>query len=285
VNARADLHTHSTYSDGALSPSEVVEQAAQVGLAAVAVTDHDTVEGVAEALRAGMRLGVEVVPSVEISATSGNAEVHVLGYFVDPDAPGLIECCRTLKAARLDRAVKIVGLLNGIGIRVNVDRVVEIAGGGSVGRPHVARAVVEAGGASSMDSAFGRLLNPGCPAYIPRYKVSPEDAVKVIIEAGGVACVAHVAKLRRDELIIDLIRHGLSAIEVFHPDHSAAGSRYYERFARERGLIVTGGSDAHCFPGDIRGGVGCVTVGYDCVTALRRARTERTIGSRPSSEL
>ncbi|MEN6355643.1 MAG: PHP domain-containing protein [Armatimonadota bacterium] len=268
----ADLHTHTTASDGCHTPTQVVEAAAKAGLAAVAITDHDTVGGIDEALDAGRRLKIEVIPGIEISTIyQDKVEVHMLGYFIDHKNPALIEKLDVLKNARWERARQMVEKLNAVGVPIGFERVLEIAQGGAVGRPHVARAICEVGAASSMDSAFGRFLQEGGPGYVPRYKVTPLEAMEIISGAGGVSCAAHVAKLRRDELLVELVGNGLRAIEVSHPDHSSAGRKFYKRFARSRGLIATGGSDAHGFAGNMRPGVGDVTVPYDVVIELRFA--------------
>lgn len=269
----ADLHTHTTASDGALSPAQVVESAAQAGLAAVGITDHDTVDGIDEALAAGEKVGVVVVPGVEISAIYGrDIEVHILGYYIDHRDSALLARLQVLRDARTERGRKMVERLNAAGVPISFERVWEIAQGGAIGRPHVARAIREAGAASSIDAAFGRYLQQGTPGYVPRYKISPSEAVGMILQAGGVACCAHVAKLNRDELLIELMREGMRAIEVRHPDHGPAGTKYYERFAAKHGLIATGGSDAHCFEGGKTTVVGGITIPYDVVEKLMRAR-------------
>lgn len=266
----ADLHTHSNASDGALSPTELVRTALEAGLCAVAITDHDTMEGVEEALSAGRELGIEVVPGVEISTIGpGGVEVHVLGYFLDHRHPELSEKLGVLRESRFERGRKIVEALNRIGVGVSMDRVVEIAQGGAIGRPHVAKAIIEIGAASSMDSAFGKYLVEGAPAFVGRYKVDPADAVRLIHNAGGVASCAHVAKLNRDDLLLELVREGMEAIEVYHPDHPSAGVRYYGKFAAKHGLIATGGSDAHCFATGKTTTVGSVTVSYSVVQDLK----------------
>ena len=264
----ADLHIHSTASDGVFTPTRIVEIASEQGLAAIAIADHDTVGGVDEALEAGERLGVEVIPCVEISAThQTKTEVHMLGYFIDHRNAELKAWLETLLDARRQRARRMVEKLNEVGVPVSFERVAEIAAGGAIGRPHVARAIVESGRASSLDSAFGRFLVPGCPAFVSRQQVAPLEAVETITRFGGVACCAHVAKLKCDELIVELARHGLGAIEVFHPDHGPASMRFYSILAAKLGLVATGGSDAHGF--DERAGIGCVTVGYGVVEELR----------------
>jgi len=272
MEQRADLHTHTTASDGCLTPSQVVEAAHKAGLAAVGITDHDTIDGIDEALVAGDAFGVEVVPGVEISTIyHERTEVHILGYFIDHTNPVLIEQLSVLRNARWNRARLMVEKLNAAGVPVEFDRVVELSHGGVIGRPHVARAICEVGAVYSVDAAFGRFLLEGCVAYVPRYKVTPEEAVGMVTQAGGIACCAHVAKLKRDELLVQLINHGLQAIEVRHPDHSSAGTKFYRRFAKTRGLIATGGSDAHCYARDVRPGVGDVTVSYEVVNELKSA--------------
>ncbi len=268
----ADLHVHTTASDGALTPAQIVRMAADAGLAAVGITDHDTVAGIDEALEAGKSAGLVVVPGVEISAIHGhNTEVHVLGYFIDHHDPTLLGQLDVLRDARTLRGRKMVERLNAVGVQISFERVSEIAQGGAVGRPHVARALVEIGAASTIDSAFGRFLQEGGPGYVSRHKVSPSEAVTMILQAGGVACCAHVAKLNRDELLIELMREGMRGIEVRHPDHGPAGTKYYERFAAKHDLIPTGGSDAHCIQGGKMTTVGGVTVSFDIVERLMRA--------------
>lgn len=271
MTSRADLHIHSTASDGALTPTQLAAAAAELHLAAIALTDHDTVDGINEAVAAAKGTGVEVVPAVEISTVhETGAEVHVLGYFLNHSHQELTECLGVLASARYERGRKMVELLNQVGVQVSFERVVEIAGGGAIGRPHVARAIQEVGAASSMNSAFGKFLQEGGPGFVPRYKISPSRAVTLIRNAGGVACCAHVAKLKHDEILVELISQGLQGIEAYHPDHTRAGARFYERFARKHNLIATGGSDAHCIGGD-KPGVGGVTVPYDVVDELRSA--------------
>lgn len=268
----ADLHVHSRASDGAYTPAQVVRAAFDAGLAAVAITDHDTIKGLDEALDEGKRLGIEVVPAVEISAVHDDrTEVHVLGYFLDHHNPTLIDSLKVLTDARWARGVKMVEKLNAAGVPVSMDRVRELANGSAVGRPHVARAIWEAGAAGSMDSAFGKYLQEGGPGYVPRYKVTPNQAIDMIKSAGGVTSCAHPAKLKNEAVLLEMVSSGLQAIEVFHPDHTAAIRRYYRRLAEKRSLIITGGSDAHCYPNTSHPGIGEVTVPYESVIELKQA--------------
>ena len=268
----ADLHIHTTASDGALSPTQVVRAAADAGLAAIAITDHDNIDGIDEALAAGRKMGIEVIPGIELSAVHGDkTEVHMLGYYIDHHKNSFVSRLRVLCEARTERGREIVQQLNEAGVPVSFDRVMEIAGEGAVGRPHVAKALVELGVVGSIDAAFGKYLVEGTPGFVARYKISPSEAIAMIIDTGGVPCCAHVAKLNREDLLVDLKKHGLRGIEVRHPDHTPAGERYYRKFAAKHDLIATGGSDAHCHPGGHAPGVGGVSVQYEVVELIKRA--------------
>ena len=268
----ADLHIHTTASDGALSPTQIVRAAADARLAAIAITDHDNIDGIDEALAAGREMGVEVIPGIELSAIHGDkVEVHVLGYYIDHHKESFVSRLKILCEARTERGRKIVEQLNQVGVPISFDRVMAIAGGGAVGRPHVAKALVELGVVSGIDSAFGKYLVEGTPGFVPRYKISPAEAVAMIIDAGGVPCCAHVAKLNREDLLVELKDRGLRGIEVEHPDHTPAGARYYRKFAAKHDLIATGGSDAHCHPGGKAPGVGGVAVPYEVVELIKGA--------------
>lgn len=266
---KADLHLHTTASDGVMTPTQVVEEAARVGLSAIAISDHDTVAGLEEATAAGKRLGVEIVPGMELSTDYGLFEIHILGYFFDWHSEKLLKELQVLREARYERGRKMVEKLNELGVPVTMERVMEIAGKGAVGRPHVARAIVETRAVSSMNSAFGRFLVKGAPAYIERTKLTPFDAVALIVNAGGVASFAHPHKVGYDNIIPELMKSGLQAIEVYHSDHSSVISRKYQALARRYGLIATGGSDAHGFDPEAKNTIGSVTVDMGIVEKLR----------------
>lgn len=270
---KVDLHIHTTASDGNLTPSEVVDMARDKGLAGIAITDHDCVDGVDEALQAGRKLGIDVVPGVEISTRSTEgSDVHILGYFIDCKNDRLKELLFRASSERNERAKKIVDKLADCGVRLDYEEVLERSGGGVVGRPHIARELVSKGYCYSVASAFGRYLSKNGCAYVARTSVGCEEAVQTVVQAGGVACVAHAAKVKNDGVVVGLIEHGLGAIEVYHPDHLSAARRFYTRFAKKHGLIIVGGSDAHCYP---VGGtcVGDVTVDYEALEELRGAAT------------
>ena len=241
----ADLHVHTTASDGTLTPEQVVREADTLGLAAVGIADHDTVDGVPPGLSAGKQADVVVVPAVEINTDYGNDEIHLLGYYIECESPSLAAHLQHLRLERLERNARIVDRLNELGLRISLDRVKEIAGTGSMGRPHIAKAIVEAGYASTMSAAFGKYLVRGAAAYVARHKLTPFEAMDIIHEAGGVAVLAHPGKTRHDELIPPLVDAGMQGIEAFHPDHKASQTQKYIELAHRHDLIITGGSDSH----------------------------------------
>ncbi len=258
-----DLHLHTTASDGTLSPAETVEAAIRAGLTGIGITDHDTVAGVAEA-KASAAGRIRVVPGVEINTEAQVdeewREVHVLGYLVDVASPALQDELQRLRVARLERARRIVDKLATLNLAVSFARVREIAGGGPLGRPHIAQAMVEAGLAGSVLQAFQLYLGLGKPAYVERYKLSPEDAVRLIHAAGGVAVLAHPGLIGDDAIIAPLVAVGLDGLEARYPEHGRREAKRYAALARRHELVVTGGSDAHGpgFPG--RATIGAVRV-------------------------
>lgn len=247
---RIDLHTHTTASDGTLSPTELVRLARGAGLAAVAVTDHDTVDGLGEALEAGRALGLEVVPGIEISAEFQPGTMHMLGYFIHPDRPVFAEKLRVLQEARRDRNPIIAEKLNALGLAVTMDEVRAAAGGEQVGRPNFARVLLDKGYVSSMGEAFDRYLTKGGPAYVDKFRLSPADSVELIHQAGGLAVLAHPFTLGLGEQVLetfvaDLAACGLDGLEVYYPEHDPDQTRACLELAARHGLAVTGGSDFH----------------------------------------
>lgn len=240
-----DLHVHTTASDGVLTSAQVISMAKRKGLKGLAITDHDTVAGIASAIKAGVAKDIEVIPGVELSTEWDRREVHILGYFLDYRALGVTEFLDKLRYSRERRAWKIIKRLDDLGISVSMARVLEIAGSGSVGRPHIARALVERGYMASIKEAFDKLLGSGCPAYVPREKLSPEEAIQFILHYRGVPVLAHPCYIGSFELIEHLVQKGLKGIEVFYPDHDHSAIDQYLALARSFGLIATGGSDFH----------------------------------------
>ena len=250
-----DLHTHSTASDGSLTPRGLVQAGLKAGLKALALTDHDTVEGVAEALAAGRELGLEVVPGVEISVQgdghSGRpAGLHVLGYFVDHQHPGLLEGLRTLQAARAERNPRIVRKFNELGIPLTMEEVAKHAGGDLVGRPHFAQALIERGIVRDRGEAFARFLAAGAKAYVPKFRFPPAEGLGMLRAAGGVPVLAHPGLLKLslpelESLVRRLMDHGLEGLEALYSEHDTAIRRALTSLAARLGLAVSGGSDFH----------------------------------------
>lgn len=287
---RADLHVHTTASDGTWSPEEAVAKAYTLGLAAVGIADHDTVDGLETAGAAGRRLGILVVPGVEINtdlpldtgATRGSGkvarrELHILGYHVDPGNQTFLMELADLRRARTDRMEQMLAKLQalpGTGHEpaLSMADVRRQAGTAPLGRPHLARAMVTAGYATSVREAFERYLNSGCPLYVPRRKVDPTEAMQLIRAAGGVPVLAHPALAGCDTLIPSLVAGGLRGLEVYHPSHDPDDVRRYLALAAHHDLLITGGSDFHGDePGHGKGpGVtlGSVTVPLERALAL-----------------
>jgi 3',5'-nucleoside bisphosphate phosphatase len=241
---RVDLHTHTNFSDGTLEPAALVARAIQRGLVAIAITDHDVVEGIAPA-RAAAGTGLEVVPAVEISSTFEGDELHILGYYIDTEDPALLGRLSGFRDDRWQRALEMVERLGQLGAPVDAGRVQALAGPGVVGRPHVAGALVEAGHATSIEDAFRRYIGSQGAAFVSRPRFDSSEAVSLIHGAGGVSVLAHAggtfdaARLRR------LAAAGLRGIEIWHPHHGMAAVRRLRDLARELELIETGGSDYH----------------------------------------
>jgi 3',5'-nucleoside bisphosphate phosphatase len=242
----ADLHTHSTASDGCLSPAALVERAHAAGLHVFALTDHDTLAGHTEALHAAGKFGVRVIPGVEISALFENREVHVLGYCVQPDAKTQVTF-DNLRSVRVSRAKRILAHLTRMGVPVAFETVAALAGDAIIGRPQIARAMLQAGHVASFDEAFDRYLGEGKPAWAPNDTLTPAQAVALIHSAGGAASLAHPGLFRGE--LRGLLRHmldaGLDAIETHHPAHTTDQTNGYAGLAFEHRLIQTGGSDFH----------------------------------------
>lgn len=245
-----DLHVHTTASDGTLTPSQAVHLAKKRQLKAIAITDHDTVDGVKEALEQGKRLSIEVIPGVEISANAKTGSLHLLGYFVETERGILKEKLERLKQARSERNPRIADRLNDLGVHITYEEVVRASGGGQVGRPHFAQVLVNRGYVRSISEAFDRYLAQGAPAYVGKFRFEAKEAMDIVLEAGGVPVLAHPFTMNcaPDELetrVTELVQDGLKGIEVFYPDHTGEQTVQYQRLADKLGLVKTGGSDFH----------------------------------------
>ena len=240
---RVDLHTHTTCSDGLLTPQALVRLAETRGLAALAITDHDSMDALP--LAASEHAAIELVPGIEMSSALEGSDLHILGYFVDPEHKELRQRLEEFRIDRIERAHQIIARLEMLGAPIEETRVRLRATGGVVGRPHVAAELVEAGHALDAEDAFRRFLAAGAPAYVPRPAFHPADAIALIHAAGGVSVLAHAGSSVPDRTIELLADSGLTGLEIWHPQHGANALRRLRSLAHRLDLIETGGSDFH----------------------------------------
>jgi len=280
----ADLHLHTTASDGSFRPAEVVALAEGKGFAVISITDHDTVDGLEEALQEGQKRGIEVIPGIELSTLYGDLEVHILGYYIDREDKQLRSLLRRFIESRKTRAFKMIEKLNEMGIDITAERVKELAGSEFVGRPHIAKAMVEKGYISEVSEAFTEdYIGRGGRAYVERFKLSPEEAIGLILDIGGVPVLAHPGYLSSGESLDDgmigrFVESGLKGIEVFYSKHTEKQTQYYMDIAKRYRLLVTGGSDCHGHNGD---GILMGTIKLSCgyVKALKEEWGKHSVKS------
>lgn len=268
---RIDLHSHSTASDGRLSPTQLVELARDRDIATLAITDHDTLRGVAEAQAAGARLGVRVIAGIEISTLfNGSKEAHVLGYGMRPTDDATRATIASLQPRRASRARAILERLAALSVPVPFDAVAALAGDGMIGRPHIARAMIAAGHVPDLQSAFDRFLAEGQPAFVPNDALTPAEAVELIHAAHGVAVLAHPCLFQGDleALFTSMLAAGLDGIEIYHPDNPPAARPALLARAQRHGLLVTGGSDFHGLSTDGDASLGSIALPAGLLDAL-----------------
>lgn len=246
-----DLHTHSTISDGTLRPAEIVALAKETGLSAVALTDHDTAEGLPEFMAAGKALGLETVPGIEIAGWyGGSVEIHILGLYIDPAAPVMAEISEKRKAARLLRNQAMAEKLTGIGLPLTYEELLAEAGGSIITRAHYARLMVRKGYVKDRNEAFNKYISPGLPGYVAQQLLGPEECIRAILEAGGVPILAHPTLYRMGYKEItaccqNLMKLGLQGIEAMYTMYRHEQEREIKKIGRNLGLLYSGGSDFH----------------------------------------
>jgi len=267
---KVDLHIHTTASDGKLTPAQVVEAAAGLGLEVISITDHDSVDGIAPALEAAKAFPkLRVIPGVEINTDIPGDEVHILGYFIDCSDRELLETLEHMRSSRQRRALKMLQKLAKLGIHIEWPRVLELAAGGVVGRPHVAQAMLERGYVSSLQEAFVRYIGRNGPAYSEREKLTPLQATALVVSAGGLPVLAHPASLDHlDDLLLRLKGAGLVGLEAYYNSYSAEATSFLLEVARRHGLIASGGSDFHGLDGGIGVALGSVDVPSEAAEQL-----------------
>lgn len=274
----ADLHVHTFYSDSSFSPAEVVSCAKNKGLSAIAICDHDSVDGIGPSIEAASTVGIEIIPGIELTVEKPDAEIHVLGYFIDWKAEWLRERLKEVQAQRVERVYRMVEKLKENGFRMEAEDVLKLAGKGTVGRLHVAHAMLKTGRAKSFREVFEKYIGFSKPCYVSSVRFSAQEAMDLILDSGGVPVLAHPDTMGKDEYIPELVLCGLRGIEVYHSDHRNAAVRHYEELAANHKLLMTGGSDCHGL-GKGRVLLGEVRIPYELVDRLReeaeRIRHER----------
>ena len=244
---KVDLHIHSTASDGRLSPQEIVYRAVELGITIIAIADHDTVDGIAPALAAAKVFPeLKVIPAIEISTDVPGDEVHVLGYFIDYTNPHFISRLESMRRSRVERAQKMVAKLKGLGVNIEWERVQHFAGGSTIGRPHIAQAMLEKGYIGSISEAFAKYIARNGPAYVEREKMTPAEAVKLLLDVNGLPVLAHPLTIRETEaMIMEMRAAGMVGIEVYYKDYGEEQRNSLRQLAQKHHLIATGGSDYH----------------------------------------
>jgi len=244
MKLKTDLHTHTNYSDGFFSPTELVELAYKSGIELLSITDHDNVNGIEEAEKAASKYGIEIIPGVEISTDIRNTEIHILGYFIDPANAELEHYLSFFRDERHKRAKRIVEKLNILGLEISIGDVLKHVKKGTIGRPHIAQALLENKLVNSYYEAFNKYLGNNAQAYEKKVHLSPQSAFKIISDAGGLSFIAHPGNMP-EILIKELIEDGVDGIEVIHPSHSADRTKFYRGIVNQYYLLESGGSDFH----------------------------------------
>ncbi|WP_103108807.1 PHP domain-containing protein [Brevibacillus reuszeri] len=279
MNQHADLHTHTKASDGTCEPAENVRLAKEAGLNALAITDHDTVSGVPEALAAGKELGTEVIPGVEVSSVGRGQDIHVLGYFIPYEDSAFQERLVGLRETRHERNQLLIAKLQELGIPITLESVYRRKQGTdkNIGRPHIAEELIELGIVATIEEAFEKYLGKGAAAYVNPPRITPQEAIRLIQDAGGAAVLAHPGLYDDDELVQELIAFGLDGIEVNHPDNTEEQRLVYSTWAKEHGLVMTGGSDFHGWRGEepFHAMLGSHTAQMEAVERLREIAAKR----------
>lgn len=275
----ADLHTHTKASDGTCEPAENVRLAKEAGLAAVAITDHDTVAGVPAARKAAEELGIEVIPGIEVSSVGRGQDIHVLGYFVPYEDEAFQERLVSLRETRHERNQLLIARLQELGIPITLENVYRRKQGTdkNIGRPHIAEELIELGVVASIDEAFAKYLGKEGAAYVNPPRITPQQAITLIKDAGGAAVLAHPGLYDADDLVEELIAFGLDGIEVNHPDNDPDQRARYTAWANEHGLVITGGSDFHGWRGEepFHAMLGTHTAPMEAVEKLREIAAGR----------
>lgn len=280
----ADLHIHTIYSDGELTPEEAVRTAKNIGLAAISITDHDTTDGILPALKEGEAQGVEVIPGVELSTelkSTGESEMHILGYFINFENGQFQESLQMFRKTRQSRARKILELLLKEGVKLDEEQLFSSASKGTIGRLHFAKALLKQGFVKDIGSAFDKYLGFGKPAYVAKWQLKPEEAINMILKIGGIPVLAHphYGNYANKNVLKSLMSSGLQGIEVFHSGHPQWAVEKYRDVALEMGLLETGGSDCHGALGSHTSPMGRIKIPYELVEKIKKRKAEIAEGN------
>lgn len=273
-NKYADLHLHTNFSDGTLSPEQIVLKAKCSGLSTIAITDHDTIDGIDPAIKAGKKYNLEVIPGIELSAETDIEEVHILGFYIDWYNQDLRNKINELSESRRKRIIKMIDKLNDIGIKLEYETVLSKLNAVSIGRPHLASVLVESGYVSTISEAFDKFLNNNSPIYIAKQKLYPAEAIKIVLKAGGIPVLAHPGYLQQT-MLNELISFGLMGLEAFHPCLDIQISNYYCELAKKYNLLITGGSDYHGFS-DSKVSIGEIRLPYKYIEDMKRVKNNES---------
>lgn len=264
-----DLHIHSTESDGTKKPKEVVKLAKENGLSIISLTDHDTVNGISEALTSSKKYNIELIPGIEINSFDGKQDVHILGYFINYKNDEFLQELKRIRNFRVDRAKEIIYKLNKININISLSDVLSFTDLDFIGRPHIARALVKKGYVKTVKEAFDIYIGENCPAYVERYKLHPIKSINIIKDVGGIPVIAHPGLLENKNIINTLRDNGLMGIEVYHSKHSIADIKYFKDYAIDNNLLITGGSDFHGVEVDGKQLLGTIKLDYKYIDKLK----------------
>lgn len=274
MSPEADLHVHTIYSDSTFSPREVISTANKISLACIAITDHDTVGGVEEAIDYGNKVGIEVIPGVELTAEYNDTEIHILGYFIDYKSPWFLEKLQHLRETRRKRFFQMVENLKKFNISLDAEKIIRENPSASIGRLHLAQELYRKGYVSSIKEAFRLYIGEGRPCYVKKERLSPQEAITMIRKLGGVSVVAHPYLMGDDNVIPVLVKEGIEGIEVYHSEHPLSAQIRYMSLAQHYNLLITGGSDCHGL-GKGKVLLGKVRISYNLVEKLKEYKNAR----------
>ena len=276
MDALADLHTHTIFSDGAKTPCELVRMASEKGFTAIALTDHDTTNGIYEAIECGKKYGVEIIPGLEISCDINDKEIHLIGLFVDYEDEELKKYLEFFRNERYYRAKRIVQKLTAMSIEISIEEILSEARESAIGRPHIASVLYKKGLVGDYLEAFHKYLCDYAPAYERKIHISLQSAIKLINDAGGLAILAHPGKME-EELLTQIIHAGIDGIETVHPSHSSSLYKFYSGIVEQYCLLASGGSDFHGGIKDDEENFGQFTVPYRYVEEMKNALPQKTV--------